>query len=112
MAKFRRSTGGYEDQLLGFEGRPGLIESGRLSDADISFILKSGDRTLINALESKYRREKKNADHVERMYGSGFTNMDNDGNLYKDSDISSPVINPENSMQDVQRMQNILPQNL
>lgn len=108
----RKSTGGYEDRLLGWDGRPGLIESGGLSDGDISFILKSGDRRLINALEEKYRREKRNAAHVERMYGKGFTNVDNDGNLYKDTDISNPVVDPTSSKKDVKKMQTILKENL
>lgn len=106
------ATPSYEDRLLGHNGQTGLIERGAVSDKDISFILQSGDRSLNRALESKYQREKRNVAHVQRMYGNAFTNKDNDGNLYKDSDISSPILDPTSSKEDVERMENILKENL
>ena len=102
----------YEDKLLGYNGKPGMISKGSLTDKDINFIMDSGDKRLINALERKYEREKKNSEHVQRVHGSAFTNKDNDGNLYKDTDISKPVIDPESTKKDVKRMEKILKENL
>lgn len=102
----------YEDQLLGNNGKPGAIERGALTDKDIYFIQNSGDRRLKNALEQKYNREKSNSEHVQRMYGSAFTNKDNDGNLYKDTDVSSPLTKPTVNQKNVQKMQQILKENL
>lgn len=85
------ATPTYEDKLMGINGQMGMIERGSLTDKDINFILDSGDSKLINKLEKKYEKEKKNADHVQSVYGKEWTNKDNDGNLFKDTIVYDPA---------------------
>ena len=89
-----------------------MIAKGSLTDKDINFILDSGDSKLISALERKYEREKKNVEHIQRVHGSVFTNKDNEGRLYKDTDISHPIVDPGSDQKDVNRMKEILKENL
>ncbi len=99
----------YEDRL---RGSGGMIDRGALTDKDINFIVDSGDRGLKNELERKYQRELANSKHIQSIHGNQFDNKDNDGNLYKDRDLSDPIINPTTSKKDVRLMKNILKENL
>lgn len=80
----------YEDRLLGINGEAGMIEKGSLTDKDINYILDSNDPKLLKCLDKKYQKEKKNSEHVQRMYGKDWTNKDNDGNLFKDTTLYDP----------------------
>ncbi len=102
----------YEDRLLGYDGKTGAIEKGALIDKDIDFILNSNDPTLKGALDKKYRKEKGRAKHAKELYGNAVDNLDNAGNPYKDTDLSSPITAPTSGKRDVKRMQNILKENL
>jgi len=98
----------YEDRLLGFNGQPGMIERGSLTDKDINFILDSGDSKLLSALERKYEKEKKNSEHVKRIYGDAFDNKDNDGNLFKDKSLDIDMSKTMDTPEDVKKMKTIL----
>lgn len=101
-------TPSYEERLLGYGGKEGMISKGTLTDKDINFVLKSGDSKLKKALDEKYRREKKNSEHIKRVHGSAFVNKDNNGNLYVDKDLGVDVANTIDTPEDVKKMQEIL----
>jgi len=103
---------GYEESLLGTDKQVGKIEKGDLTDYDISFILDKGDRKLKQKFDAKYRREKKNAEHVQRLHGNDWTNKDNNGNLFK---IIDTPIDPEKPQYDpiqADKMKTVLKENL
>lgn len=81
----------YEDHLLGNKGGMNMIERGALTDKDINFILDSKDKTLLKAFNKKFEREKKNSEHVKRVHGDAFDNVDNEGNLFKDRPAYDPA---------------------
>lgn len=99
----------YEQSLLGENGK---IARGAVTDYDIDFILDKGDAKLKEAFNRKYEKEKKNAEHVQRVYGKEWTNKDNEGNLYKIMDTPVDLEKPKYDAKQAEKIKPILKENL
>ena len=61
------------------------IQSGRINDRDIEYILNNGDSRLRMLLDRRHNELYNEKKHIDRIYGEGiFDGRDTEGNLYKD----------------------------